>query len=361
MKSPHLRLLTAVLALCLLLGVTACGERNPAPSAPVDDIPSTTTTTAPTTTTTAAPKLGVNPLTGIEDMETDNNRPVGYVVPDESSKLVQVGIDQADMYFQAETEGGIPRMLCIFSSIDRIPDAIGPIRSARPHFVKMAAALDLIYCHIGGSPSGVQTIKNLGVKDIENASVVDPTLTAAVKAGNNASWNNKVFTKSKVSSIIKNNKWSTTTTRKSPFVFGNKAGDKPATTVDIKISASYHMGFTYDAARGVYQKHRNSLNTGIHKAANGNAVEVSNVIVMFDTRYVDTLEPKEGTTRWNFELKSGSGYLASGGTVREIKWTRQNNKLSYYEADGVTPLTVATGKTYIGLVAKDYKTQTTFF
>lgn len=360
MKVTLSRMLTAVLAVCLVLGLTACGTSpSPAPVDPVDDV-TTTTTTATTTTTTTAPKLGLNPLTGIEDMETDNNRPVGYVVPDESSKLVQVGIDQADMYFQAETEGGIPRMLCIFSSVDRIPDAIGPIRSARPHFVKMAAALDLIYCHIGGSPSGVQTIKDLGVKDIENASVVDSTLTAAVNAGNNASWNNKVFTKKKVTDIITKNKWSTTTKRTSPFDFGTKAGDQTANTVDIKISASYNMAFTYVADRGVYQKHRNSLNTGIHKAANGNAVEVSNVIVMFDTRYVDTLEPKEGTTRWNFELKSGSGYLASGGTVREIKWSRTNSKLTYYEADGTTPLTVATGKTYIALVAKDYKSQTKF-
>ena len=360
MRATLPRLLSVASALLLVLGLTACGPSpSPAPVDPVDDV-TTTTTTVSTTTTTTAPKLGLNPLTGIEDMETDNNRPVGYVVPDESSKLVQVGIDQADMYFQAETEGGIPRLLCIFSSVDRIPDAIGPIRSARPHFVKMAAALDLIYCHIGGSPSGVQTIKDLGVKDIENASVVDSTLTAAVNSGNNASWNNKSFTKKKVTDIITKNKWATTTKRTSPFDFGTKEGDKPATTVDIKISASYHMAFTYDADRGVYQKHRNSLDTGIHKAANGNAVEVSNVIVMFDTRYVDTLEPKEGTTRWNFELKSGSGYLACGGTVREIRWTRTNNKLSYFEADGTTPLTVATGKTYIALVAKDYKSQTTF-
>ena len=206
-----------------------------------------------------------------------------------------------------------------------------------------------------------QTIKNLGVKDIETASVVDSTLTAAVKAGNNASWNNKVFTKSKVMDIIKSRKWSTATDTKSPFTFGSKAGDSAATTVDIKISASYNMAFTYDSARGVYQKHRNSLNTGIHKAADGGAVEVSNVIVMFDNRFVDTLEPKEGTTRWNFDLKSGSGYLASGGTVREIRWTRTNDQLSYYEADGTTPLTVAVGKTYIALVAKDYKNQTKFY
>ena len=362
MKKTCFRLLIALVTISLLLALTACGKEPESPAPSIAEDPTTTTTVATTTAPTeVVDELGVNPLTGIKDMTTDNNRPIGYVVPDESSKLVQVGIDQADMYFQAETEGGIPRMLCIFSSVDRIPDAIGPIRSARPHFVKMAAALDLIYCHIGGSPSGVDTIQQLGVDDIEDASVKDSTLEAAVSSGNNVSWNNKSFTKSKVLDSINRQKFSTTTSTKSPFSFGDKKGDDTANTVDIKISASFQMAFTYDADRGVYQKHRNSVNTGIHKAASGGAVEVSNVIVMYDTRYVDTVEPKEGTTRYNFELKSGSGHLASGGTVREIKWTRTNGQLSYFEADGTTPLTVSEGKTYIALVSKEYKSGTKFY
>ncbi len=360
MKKTCFRLLTILLTVSMLLALTACGNEPENPAPDISDPVTTTTTTTTTAPTEPVDELGVNPLTGKKDMTTENNRPVGYVVPDEASKLVQVGIDQADMYFQAETEGGIPRMLCIFSSVDRIPDAIGPIRSARPHFVKMAAALDLIYCHIGGSPSGVNTIKQLGVDDIEDAAVQDSTLAAAVSSGNNASWNNKAFTKSKVLDIINRKKYSTTTDTKSPFAFGDKKGDKAANTVNIKISSSFHMAFTYVADRGVYQKHRNTLDSAIHKAADGGAVEVSNVIVMYDTRFVDTVEQKEGTTRYNFELQSGSGHLASGGTVREIKWTRTNGQLSYFEADGTTPLTVAEGKTYIALVSKEYKGQTAF-
>ena len=86
------------------------------------------------------------------------------------------------------------------------------------------------------------------------------------------------------------------------------------------------------------------------------------MIVMLDNRFVD-MTNAEGSSKtlYNFDLVSGSGYLATGGTVREIKWKRTNDQLSYYEADGTTPLTVAEGKTYIALTSKDYKSETKFY
>ena len=358
MNKTLLRLLTATAITGMLLALTACGGDTPL--APDASDPPTTTTTAPITTTTEpAPQFGINMLTGAEDMETDNDRPVAIVVSDESSSLVQIGIEEADMYFESETEGGIPRMLCIFSSVDRVPDAIGPVRSARPHFVKMVKALDAIYGHVGGSPPGVKAIRDLGVKDIEDeAGIKHQTLINS----SNYSWNRTAFTKEKLQKAISSKKYATTTKTKSPFEFGDKKGDNVANTVDIKISASYHMAFTYEADKGVYQKHRNNVSSAIHKSANGGIVEVSNVIVMLDNRYIDKTGAETSTkTLYNFDLNSGSGYLASGGTMREIKWKRTNSQLSYYEADGTTPLTVAEGKTYIALISKEYKSETKFY
>lgn len=339
----------------MVCGLTACGGGEPEYSYVP---PATTTTTVPPTTTTTAPPLGLNPLTGVEDMTTDNNRPIGFVVTDEDSKHVQLNIESADMYFEAETEGGIPRMLAIYSSIDRIPDVIGPVRSARPHFVKMAAALDMIYCHIGGSKTGMETIKNLGVKDLQNEYEINTIL----KNSANRSWNRSAFTKAKVLPAIQNKKYKTTTDRNTPFVFGDKAGTDPATTVVVKISESYDMAFEYDAATGLYKKHRNALDTPIHTTYTGGTITATNVIVMFDRRTVDMVEQKANggtTTRYNFDLDSGEGLLASGGTARPIRWKRTNSQLSYYEADGTTPLTVATGKTYICLTSATLRSRTT--
>ncbi len=352
------RLISLALVLVLTLGLAACKKvEEPEPTP-------TTTTTATTTTTTTKPPLPRNPLTGIEDFDTENNRPVAFAVPDESSNIVQVGIEHAEMYFEAETEAGIPRMLAIFSSVDRLPDAVGPVRSARPHFIKYVNALDAIYCHIGGSGDARTAIRNQGINDIENASQVDSTLMEAVRAGNNYSWNNKSFAKDKVLNAINRMGYKTTSDTVAPYAFGNKKGDQPAATVNVKISHSYNIGFSYDKETGNYYKHRvtmkgtsAAMNMPIHKTGSGGTIAVKNVIVMYDKRSV--LDYKKGSAyHIDFELKQGSGVLAVDGKARDIVWKRTNEQLSFYEADGKTPLKVGEGKTFVCLTDKNLKAKT---
>ena len=349
MKHRHIRWLAAILTM-VLLGTAGCGRTPDTPdiSTPIGD--TTTTTTTAATTTTTAKQPAINPLTGIRDMTTDLNRPVGFVVTDESAKVTQLHLESADFYFEAETEGGIPRILAVYSSLDRIPDTIGPVRSARTHFVKMAKAMDMIYCHIGGSQGGKDTIKELGVADLGNEYEINDIL----KNSSNVSWNRSAFTAKKVLSAVKSKGYRTSTTVKSPYAFGEKTGSMPATTVDVQISESFDMAFTYDAASGLYQKHRNALSTPIHTTYTGGTVEARNVIVMYDHRFVDPNDAK----RYDFDLESGSGILASGGTSREIRWVRNDSGLHYYESDGTTPLTVATGKTFVCLVSDTLKGRT---
>ncbi len=353
MKKSGSRFLALTLAVALMLMLTACGGDDAvssAPSAP-DTTPSTTTTpTVPTTTAPTKPQGAFNYLTGEYDMMTANNRPVGVVVTDESSTLVQINLEKADFFFESETEAGIPRIMAVFSSVDRLPDEIGPVRSARPHFVKMAKAMDAIYCHIGGSVTGIDTIKALGVNDVTDAEQINPIL----KNSKNYSWNRKTFVKSKVLNVINRRGFATTSSKLNLYQFGEKVGDTPATTVDVQISNSYDMAFTYNATTGLYEKHRNSLNTPVHHTYTGGPIAVSNVIVMYDRRSVD---PKDAN-RIDFALQSGSGILASGGKARTIQWKNTSAGLRYYEADGTTPLTVATGKTFVCLTSDTLKSRT---
>ena len=345
MKFPlTCRFIAKLLATLLVLSLAGCGNGDAVSSAP--EVIST-----PTTTTETPKVLGTNLLTGVQVMETDNNRPIAVVVTDEDANHVQLGIEQADMFFEAETEGGIPRILAFFSSVDRLPKEIGPVRSARPHFAKMARAMDAIYCHIGGSTTGLNTIRELGVNDIENASIIHDVL----KNSKNFSWNRKAFTKAKILEQINNRKYRITTSYTSPFRFGDKAGTTVANTVVVRISASYDMAFTYDAASGLYQKHRNALSTPVHNTYTGGPIAVRNLIVMFDQRTIDPLE----SNRCDFVLNSGSGLLAVDGTSREIRWKRENNRLSYFESDGTTPLTVGEGKTFVCLTSDTLKSRTT--
>lgn len=347
----------AGIALALLGSLTACNKGADSSDSPSGDISTTVSVSSTAAPTTTAPQLGRNPLTGVHDMKTGSNRPIGFVVTDESAKLTQLNLEKADLFFEAETEGGIPRILAVFSSVDRMPDTIGPIRSARPHFVTFAKSLDMIYCHIGGSASGKAYIRKLGVDDLGNAYEINPVL----KNSDNFSWNRSAFTKKKVLRDIKQRGYAVQSQPHTPFTFGTKTGTKNAATVDVQISGNYDMAFTYNADTGLYNKHRNSLDTPVHKTHTGGPIAVSNVLVMFDRRYVDVVEHnKDGSTltRYNFDLKSGSGILAAGGKARDIRWKCTSSGIFYYESDGTTPLTVSTGKTFICLTNEDYKSKT---
>ena len=124
-KTSLLRRTAAFFAAALIAAaLTACGDTPDDPASTVSTAPSTTQAVP---TTTAAPKLGLNALTGQHDMETDNDRPIGFVVTDETANLTQLNLESADLYFEAETEAGIPRILAIYASVDRIPERIGPV------------------------------------------------------------------------------------------------------------------------------------------------------------------------------------------------------------------------------------------
>ena len=348
-----------LLSALLMLGLAGCGAPEAESSAPATTAPTTTTTTTtkPTTTTTTAPPLGYNVFTGVHDLTSDSNRPVAVVVSDETSKMTQLGLESADFYFEAETEGGIPRILAVYASPDRLPEAIGPVRSARPHFVKIVHALDAVYCHIGGSRSGKQAIRDLGVEDLQNAFIIHDVL----KNSSNFSWNRSAFTRKKITADMKRYGYATTSDLRSPFVFGEKTGDRAAGTVDVKISESYNIAFTFNEETGLYEKHRNSLDTPIHHTYTGGPIAVSNVLVLFDRRTVDQVEQTAngGTmTRYNFDLESGHGLMASGGTARPIKWEFTKTGMVFYEQDGTTPLTVATGKTFLCLASKTLENKT---
>ena len=336
------RVLAVLLTLAMLVGLSSCSgckkQEDPVSSAPVADV--TTTTEAPVDKT-------LNPLTGEHDMTTDNNRPVSYIVTDETSTLTQLNIESADMYFEAETEAGIPRMMAIYSSVDRIPDTIGPVRSARPHFVKFAKSLDTIYCHVGGSKTGRVTIKKLKVDNVDSVGEVNDVLRASA----NLSWNRTAFPKENVLNAVKNNGYSTTTTRKPLFQFGDKTGTTTATTVDVKISASYKMAFTYNAETGLYEKHRNSLDTPVHVTHTGGTITAKNVLIMFAKRVLDDRNDQ----RCNYEMEKGTGILINNGTARNVCWTRPTSEEMYFfEEDGTTQLTVAVGKTFVCLTSDAY-------
>lgn len=360
------RIFSGVLA--MMLTVTMFAGCNKAPA----DGGDTATTTIATTTTTAATTVATTTTEKVENTayynrltgEYDNaagpeSRPFAIMVANDKYKArPQVGLSKADMYVEAETEGGITRIMAVFSDASRLPEQIAPVRSARTPFVKMAQSLDAIYAHAGGSQAADALLS-----DLEKSGKINRL--NALGSNGNAFYRDQALRQERdlehslsargsgVVERIAYRKFRTTSSV-APFTFSKtdkvENGDV-CNQITVKLSGADTCSFKYDADSNKYVKYFGKISENKpHKDTDGNGIEVTNVVVMYDKKYT------EDAYHISFTLQSGNGLLCSGGKVREIQWKRTESGLSFTENGAEASF--LPGKTYICLVSDGLKRDT---
>ena len=114
---PRTSGLTVVLV--LVLGLTACGGRHPA-------APSTPPSASAAPVSSSAVAAPVNPLTGLAPPAT--GPVIAVKVDDTAAGRPQHGIDQADVVYIEQAEGGLSRLVAVFATNK---PAVEPVRSVR--------------------------------------------------------------------------------------------------------------------------------------------------------------------------------------------------------------------------------------
>lgn len=344
------RLVSCILVLtmlCCLGGCTGKGETT-----------ATTTTGQPTTTTTVV-NTKFNAFTGKNDID-GSNRPVAVMVTNEPGIIgKQYGIDKADFYMETEAEGSVPRIMAVFAGADRIPDKLGPIRSARTPFIATANALGAVYIYSGATTYVRDVLSNTKTLDkITNTDKTTLWRDSYLSANANVSWNNLITGGDQIAAKMQKSGISNKAIKPVPFTFGKKSGNITAGTVQLKSTASTTVTFVYDAATGLYGKNRGAASScKPHNSLEGNQITASNVLILYAEKYVENKNSKY--TWYNFRTGEGSGYLISGGTAREIKFHRTTDSLTITETDG-TPALFAEGKTYMFLTDKTLSSDLAF-
>lgn len=351
------RIISAVLILtmlCCMMGCSGKPESTTTTTVPTaTTATSTTTTTTTTTTTMSTITTGpFNPLTGKNDMTGSSNRPVAVMITNEPGIIGnQYGIDKADFYMETEAEGAVPRMMAVFASPDRVPEKLGPVRSARTPFIATANALGAVYVYSGATSYVKEILSNTkGFHKITNDDRITLWRDDYLKQNANVSWNTlitggKQLAAKMIASGIPNQ-----AIKNAPFTFGEKSGSITANTVQLKSTASTNVTFIYDESTGLYGKNNGKAGScKPQKALDGDQIKVSNVLILHAEKYVEQKNNKY--TWYNFRTGDGTGYLISNGTARPIKYNRTESSLSIYEEDGSTAV-FAEGKTYMFLTDK---------
>lgn len=200
-----------------------------------------------------APKY-YSALTGMEVSEELSKKPVtGIMIENSVDARPQAGLVDAGVVFEAIAEGGITRFLALFQEAQ--PDYIGPIRSARPYYVRWASGFDAAYIHSGGSGEALQLIRTLGVKDLDHGALGEKI---ASRVSNRYAPHNVYSSMAKIEQI-RNEKGYTTSTFDSfaRLTEENKKElvSQPALSISFDISSPlYDTSYTFDSESKLYKR-----------------------------------------------------------------------------------------------------------
>lgn len=95
----------------------------------------------------------------------DRTRPLAVMVDNHPDARPPSGTADADAVWEVPVEGGLTRTMLIFRSAEAAE--VGPVRSARPYFLRWAREYDAVYAHVGGSEEALKELAEdrLGLDD----------------------------------------------------------------------------------------------------------------------------------------------------------------------------------------------------
>ncbi len=293
----------------------------------------------------------LNPLTGLKDLnpEDANLRPTAVMINNISqAQKVQTGLNDADIVYETEVEGGITRLLAVFKDIKNVKQ-LGTVRSARYCFIDLALGHDAIYVHHG--QDAYHAAPHL--RDVAAFTVSEKAGGARITNGLSREHTLYAYG-DKLWQVLGNNGYNLEASSTEPWqTFTEKAKlSNTANSVSAKFSASYITKFVYNPDTAKYRRYSGSTERVDY--VTNEKIEFKNVFVLkttirnFNCTGSDTYHHKDVV------LDSGSGYYFSNGKYEEINWTKgaASNGFKFTKTDG-TALEVSAGNSWVCIINKN--------
>jgi hypothetical protein len=248
--------------------------------------------------------------------------------------------------YEGLTEGGITRFLAIYLEND--PKVIGPVRSARPHFIYLAQGYDAALVHCGESQEALEafdrdpTIRNLDQMKFTTAFWRDSKRRAP---------HNLYTSSDRLRAVVKKQAWEGVPTLP-PFTPGPAITTGTAAkdvTLRFGGAAGYVLRLVYDEKAGGYLRYEDGK---AHiDAVTGKPLVMKNVIIQ-DVETDPYPESKKGTLAVTV-MGSGAGYVLSNGLKRVISWHKdsQASPTVYTDYEGL-PLPMQPGALWVEILPK---------
>lgn len=290
-----------------------------------------------------APTTVPSKLTGLQVPPEYNQRTVTAVMIENSPDArPQSGLKDAGVVYEAIAEGGITRFMAVYQ--DTEPDYVGPVRSARPYYLRWALPYEAGYAHVGGSPTALAEIKSLGIRDIDQFS--NPG--AFERISSRYAPHNVYTGIPKLRAVEAEKGW--TTSNFTGFERKEEATVDPATinarVVNLAISSAlYNVTYTYDPATNSYLRAQGGA---AHMDERANAQISPKVVVALAMEKGIASDGQHSTYG---TIGSGEMFVFQDGTVQKGTWKKDSDSAQFQFLDSSgNPLKLNPGQTWISMV-----------
>lgn len=252
-----------------------------------------------------------NPLTGEVDADLPSRPFILSTDNDSGLARPQSGISKADIVYEFPVEGGSSRLEPIYYS--KIPDKIGPSRSARPYFIDMAREYKAVFVHHGWSPQAKAYLE----------SDVIPYISAFTygnifyRSTDRYAPHNSYTTGQDVWKLIREKGWDEKQdVRRFQFL---KSGKKQTGMAATEIHIDYRVNkntYKYNPKTGKYKRYVNG--ESYTDKETGKQITAKNILVQkVSSKVLD----EKGRLEINM-LAGGDAILFTNGVAVQGRWTR---------------------------------------
>lgn len=351
------RLLTIAMLSLAAICMFGCGKKQEEP-ATTEEV----TTTEEPTTEEVNPHEGEfqNELNGAWSKDYVPHRPVAVMINNIIDAVPSSGTKQADVIYECMVEGGITRLMALFSDYEGI-EKLGSVRSARHYYINIANEYDAIYVHYGQSKPALKMLDKHAIDNI-NGMTYDP---AFYRDNARVAPHNAYTTGEKIKSSIADLGYSTEypTTHEQVLFFNDDDTElengTDANTVRVSFGSYMNPYFTYNTEKKEYERYEyNAAQIDDQAAPEDNILTVKNIIVQI-SQY-ECINPKNDLQELT-QVGSGQGYYITNGKAIPIKWEKESkkSKTKYYTEDG-QELLLNQGKTWVSIIGSGENTGVTF-
>ena len=268
--------------------------------------------------------------------------------------LPQCGVSGAGIIYETLAEGGVTRMLAVFSDVSGI-GPIGSVRSSRDYYIDLAQGLDAVYVHAGGSPQAYSALSSRGVTHIDGVRGYYELFYRDQERMKSVAYEHCYFTSGELLSKLPNYDFRLEHKEGyvSPLLFaddGTPADGLSATKITVKFS-DYKTGvFDYDAESALYMI--SQYGAPYTDGNTGKQVGVTNVVILkTDMWMIRGDDAGRIGVRMTGE---GEGWFACADRYVPIKWSKADPESPFvYTLEDGTPLAFGRGTTYVNIIPMD--------